>query len=58
MNSANTKNFVDVTDSIKIIILAIFTNLFAEFLIWMFIYRTKKYKENKKNMYILNKIIF
>ena len=55
MNSANTKNFVDVTDSIKIIILAIFTNLFAEFLTWMFIYRTKKYKESKKNMDILSR---
>ncbi len=35
--------------------MAIFTNLFAEFLTWMFIYRTKDYKENKKQMDILNK---
>ena len=55
MNTADTKNFIDVTDSIKIIILAIFTNLFAEFLTWMFIYRTKKYKENKKQMDKLSK---
>ena len=55
MDSANTKNFIDITDSIKIVILAIFTNLFAEFLTWMFIYRTKDYKENKKQMDILSK---
>ena len=55
MTSVDTKNFVDITDSIKIIILVIFTNLFAEFLTWMFIYRTKKYKENKKQMDILSK---
>ena len=55
MDSAYTKNFIDITDSIKIVILAIFTNLFAEFLTWMFIYRTKDYKENKKLMDILSK---
>ena len=55
MNSAYTKNFIDITDSIKIVVLAIFTNLFAEFLTWMFIYRTKDYKENKKQMDVLGK---
>ena len=35
-------------DSIKIILLAIGTNLFAEFLTWLLIYRTPLYKENKK----------
>ena len=55
MNSADSKNFIDITDTIKIIVLAIFTNLFAEFLTWMFIYRTKKYKERKKQMDILSK---
>ena len=55
MNPAETKNFIDIKDSIKIIVLAIFTNLFAEFLTWMLIYRTKKYKENKKQMDILSK---
>ena len=56
MNSAaDSKNFIDIYDGLKIILLAISTNLFAEFLTWMFIYRTKKYKENKKQMDILNK---
>ena len=55
MNSANTKNFIEISDSIKIIVLAIFTNLFAEFLTWMFIYRKKNHKENKRQMDILSK---
>ena len=55
MSSVDSKNFIDIKDSIKIIILAIFTNLFAEFLTWLFIYRRKKYKENKKQMDILSK---
>ena len=54
-SSADSKNFIDIYDGIKIILLSISTNLFAEFLTWMFIYRTKKYKENKKQMDILNK---
>ena len=48
MNAADSKNFIDISDCIKIVVLSIFTNLFAEFLTWMFIYRTKKYKESKK----------
>ena len=55
MNSADSKNFIDITDCLKIVFLSIFTNLFAEFLTWMFIYRTKKYKENKKQMDKLTK---
>ena len=55
MNSADSKNFIDIADSIKIIALAIFTNLFAEYLTWLFIYRKKDYKENKKQMDILSK---
>jgi len=55
MDSAGAKNFIDVMDTIKIVILALCTNLFAEFLTWLFIYRTKKYKENKKQMDLLNK---
>ena len=55
MNSSNLKNQINPSDVIKIIFLSIFTNFFAEFLTWMFIYRTKKYKENKKQMDILSK---
>ena len=55
MNSSDSKNFIDIADSIKIIVLAIFTNLFAEFLTWLFIYRKKDYKENKKQMDLLSK---
>lgn len=51
------KNKVDPFDSVKIILLAIFTNLFAEFLTWMFIYRTKRYKQTKKEIDLLNKKI-
>ena len=47
MNSAETKNFIDITDSIKIIILAIFTNLFAEFLTWLFIIELNNIKKIK-----------
>ena len=50
MNSPDSKNYIDISDCIKIVALSIFTNFFAEFLTWMFIYRTKKYKENKKLM--------
>ena len=51
------KNKVDPFDSVKIILLAIFTNLFAEFLTWMFIYRTKRYTQTKKEIDLLNKKI-
>lgn len=57
MNSAqiNSKNFIDIKDGLKIIALSIFTNFFAEFLTWLFIYRKKEYKENKKKIDILTK---
>lgn len=48
------KNKVDPFDCIKIILLAISTNLFAEFLTWMIIYRTKRYRDNKKQIDTLN----
>ena len=48
-------NSLFISDCIKIVFLSVFTNLFAEFLTWMFIYRTKKYKENKKQMDKLTK---
>ena len=57
MSSTNKmidKNRVDPYDCIKIIFLAIGTNLFAEFLTWMIIYRTKKYRESKKQIDALN----
>ena len=57
MSQVNVKNQVNPNDCLKIIFLAIFTNLFAEFLTWMFIYRTKKYKETKKQIDSLKKKI-
>lgn len=48
------KNKVDPLDSIKIILLAIGTNLFAEFLTWIIIYRTKRYRDTKKQIDLLN----
>lgn len=57
MNSSDLKNQINPSDVIKIIFLSIFTNFFAEFLTWMFIYRTKHYKETKKQIDILNKKI-
>lgn len=56
-NFVDLKNQVNPFDSIKIICLAIFTNFFAEFLTWMFIYRTKRYKQTKKEIDALNKKI-
>ena len=57
MSNINLKNQINPIDCIKIIFLAIFTNLFAEFLTWMFIYRTKKYRETKKQIDMLKKKI-
>lgn len=56
-NFVDAKNLINPFDSIKIICLAIFTNFFAEFLTWMFIYRTKRYKDTKKQIDLLNKKI-
>ena len=53
-NKIIDKNKIDPFDCIKIIIMAICTNLIAEFLTWMLIYRTKKYRENKKQIDTLN----
>lgn len=55
--SIDLKNQINPYDSLKIILLAVITNLFAEFLTWMFIYRTKRYKECKKQIDNLNKKI-
>lgn len=49
------KNQVNLTDLLMILFLAFLTNAFSEFLSWLFIYRKKKYKENKKQIDILNK---
>ncbi len=57
MNRIDLKNKINPIDCFKIVFLAIFTNLFAEFLTWMFIYRTKKYKETKKQIDTLKKKI-
>lgn len=51
------KNKIELYDCITIIFLALLTNVFSEFLSWLFIYRTKKYKECKKQIDILNKKI-
>lgn len=49
------KNKVNVFDSFTIILLALLTNVFSEFLSWLFIYRKKKFKDCKKQIDILNK---
>ena len=46
----SSKNIINPFDGLKIIGLALFTNLFSEFLTWLLIYRTKKYKETKKQI--------
>ncbi len=51
------KNKINPYDTLLILSLALMTNIFSEFLSWMFIYRTKKYKETKKQIDILNKKI-
>lgn len=51
------KNQVNLYDSLIIILLALITNVFSEFLSWLFIYRKKKYKECKKQIDTLNKKI-
>ena len=54
-NSVDIKNQINLTDLLMILFLAFLTNAFSEFLSWLFIYRKKKYKENKKQIDILNK---
>lgn len=53
----NIKNLINPYDCLKIICLSIFTTLFSEFLTWVLVYRTKKYKENKKQIDTINKKI-
>jgi uncharacterized membrane protein (DUF106 family) len=57
INTPDLKNQVNPYDSITIIFLALLTNVFSEFLSWLFIYRTKKYKDCKKQIDSLNKKI-
>lgn len=52
-----TKNLVSYGDCITILFLALLTNIFSEFLSWLFIYRRKKYKELKKLIDTLTKKI-
>lgn len=49
------KNDITPTDGVKIICLSVLTNLFAELLTWLLVYRTKVYKDNKKEIDDLNK---
>jgi uncharacterized membrane protein (DUF106 family) len=51
----NSKNKVHIYDCFIIILLALLTNVFSEFLSWLFIYRKKKFKECKKQIDFLNK---
>jgi len=55
--TSDMKNRVSLSDSLVIILLAVMTNVFSEFLSWMFIYRKKNYRECKKNIDSLNKKI-
>jgi len=54
-NQIDMKNQIHLTDLIMILFLAFLTNAFSEFLSWLFIYRKKKYRENKKQIDLLNK---
>jgi uncharacterized membrane protein (DUF106 family) len=56
-NQVDIKNQINLTDLLMILFLALLTNAFSEFLSWLFIYRKKKYKENKKQIDLLNKKI-
>lgn len=51
------KNQINPYDTLIILALAFMTNVFSEFLSWLFIYRTKKHKETKKQIDFLNKKI-
>jgi hypothetical protein len=51
------KNQINIYDGFTIIFLALLTNIFSEFLSWFFIYRTKKYKETKRQIDQLSKKI-
>lgn len=51
------KNQINIFDSVIIIFLALLTNVFSEFLSWVFIYRKKNYRECKKLIDTLGKKI-
>ena len=53
----NIKNQISISDSILILVLALFTNIFSEFMSWLFIYRKKEYKNCKKQIDLLSKKI-
>ena len=55
--ASDLKNKIELYDSLIIIFMALLTNVFSEFLSWLFIYRTKKYKECKRQIDTLNKKI-
>jgi uncharacterized membrane protein (DUF106 family) len=55
METQPTKNLVSYVDCVTILFLALVTNVFSEFLSWLFIYRTKKYRELKKQIDTLTK---
>jgi len=51
------KNQINLFDPLWVFLLALMTNVFSEFLSWMFIYRTKKYSTTKKQIDSLTKKI-
>lgn len=51
------KNQINLCDPLWVFLLALMTNVFSEFLSWMFIYRTKKYSTTKKQIDSLTKKI-
>ena len=51
------KNQINLYDPLWVLLLALMTNGFSEFLSWMFIYRTKKYTNNKRQIDTLTKKI-
>lgn len=51
------KNKINLFDPLWVFLLALMTNGFSEFLSWMFIYRTKKYQNTKKQIDALTKKI-
>ena len=54
-NLSDIKNQVCIYDGVIIIFMALLTNVFSEFLSWLFIYRKKKYKDCKKQIDSLTK---
>ena len=56
-NTIDIKNQINLSDILVILLIALVTNAFSEFLSWLFIYRKKKYKECKKQIDLLSKKI-